>query len=131
MPNDTFIRQYVEKFKDDPEFVTEQLMLEIGGSIVRCMKTREMSRSDLAKKLKVSRAYVTQLLNGKPNLTIRSLAALGVVLEARVGIEFRPSYSVSKYLARYEPHWKPTGVKQVYGTKTPEAASVTHLALAA
>jgi transcriptional regulator with XRE-family HTH domain len=45
---------------------------------------------DLAERLGVSRAYVSQLLNGKPNMTMRTLVGWALALDQHVHIQLRP-----------------------------------------
>ena len=43
-----------------------------------------MSKADLARRLNKSRAWVTQLLSGKANMTVRTLAEVVYALNAEV-----------------------------------------------
>ncbi|HEV8242928.1 MAG TPA: helix-turn-helix transcriptional regulator [Candidatus Polarisedimenticolia bacterium] len=66
----------------------EKLILEVTESISEAMKQADVSRAELAEALGKSRAFVTQILTGSRNLTLRTwagaLTALG--FEARVSI---------------------------------------------
>jgi transcriptional regulator with XRE-family HTH domain len=48
----------------------------------RMMAEQDISRSDLAARMGVTRARVTQLFNAPPNLTLRSIAQLALALRS-------------------------------------------------
>ena len=72
----------VDSYKDDGDFIAERLLLDIGENIVECMQVRNKTRAELAEDMGVSKAYVTKLLNGQPNMTIKTLAGLAAALRA-------------------------------------------------
>jgi len=90
-PRDWFERR-LQEYKDDPEFQTELLLLDINEQIVERMVARGIRRSELAQRLGSSRAFVTQLLNGKPNLTIKTLVQVANALDMAVNVQLRPRY---------------------------------------
>ena len=63
---------------EDPEFQrllsVETLAAEASEVIARLMAEQNLSKADLARRLNKSRAWVTQLLSGKANMTVRTLA---------------------------------------------------------
>ena len=81
-------QRLLEELKDDPEFKLEGLMLEINEDICRFMEKRGITRAELAEKLGTSRAYITKMLNGNPNLTLRSLVNIAHALECDINIRF-------------------------------------------
>lgn len=80
------------KRRKHPEFILEQLTLDITDAVCRAMEERGLSRSDLARRLRVSPAYVTKLLNSTSNVTLRTLINIGLALDLRVGVELRPQH---------------------------------------
>jgi transcriptional regulator with XRE-family HTH domain len=56
-----------------------------------------VSKADLARRLNKSRAWVTQLLSGKANMTVRTLAEVVYTLDAEVKLHAQP------------PSWKMAG----------------------
>ncbi|MBM3766992.1 MAG: helix-turn-helix transcriptional regulator [Acidobacteria bacterium] len=74
----------------DPAFrqqlAVELLVAEAAEIIAQRMSEKGMSKADLARELKKSRAWVTQLLSGKNNLTIRTLAEVIHTLGGKVEI---------------------------------------------
>lgn len=78
-------------FKETPESVRlvaeETALLEASELVTACLDEREVSRSTLAERLGVSRSEVTQRLNGKRNLTVRTLGAMLHELGYRLRLE--------------------------------------------
>jgi transcriptional regulator with XRE-family HTH domain len=62
-----------EKFKNDWQFSLNVQLLELSEEISKQLVRRNLSRAQFAQLLGTSRSYVTQLLTGKPNLTLASL----------------------------------------------------------
>jgi transcriptional regulator with XRE-family HTH domain len=90
-----------EVLMEDPEFrrllSVEALVAEASELIARLMTEQNVSKADLARRLKKSRAWVTQLLSGKANMTVRTLAEVVYTLDAEVKLHAQP------------PSWKIAG----------------------
>lgn len=73
---------------ENPEFrkqlSVETLVAEASELIARLMAKENLSKADLARRLNRSRAWVTQLLSGRTNMTIRTLAEVSFALGAEV-----------------------------------------------
>ena len=54
------------------------------------MQEQGVSRSELAERLDVSRAYITKVLNGHGNMTLRTLVRLALALGLAPEISFVP-----------------------------------------
>lgn len=85
---------------EDPEFrrllCVEALVVEASEAIARLMAEQNVSKADLARRLNKSRAWVTQLLSGKANMTVRTLADVVYTLGAEVKLHAQPpSWAVS------------------------------------
>jgi transcriptional regulator with XRE-family HTH domain len=91
-----------EVLMENPEFQKllsiELLVAETSEEIARLMAESGVSKADLARRLNKSRAWVTQLLSGKSNMTIRTLGEVLYVLDA----ELKPH-------AQQRQHRQPTG----------------------
>lgn len=72
-------------------------MAEASELIAKLMAEQKVSKADLARRLHKSRAWVTQLLSGKANMTVRTLAEVVYTLDAEVKLGTR------------QPAWKMTG----------------------
>jgi len=90
-----------EVLMEDPEFrrllSIEALVAEASELIAKLMTEQNVSKADLARRLKKSRAWVTQLLSGKANMTVRTLAEVVYTLDAEVKLHAQP------------PSWKMAG----------------------
>ncbi len=88
-----------EILMEDPEFrrllSIEALVAEASEVIARLMAQQKVSKADLARRLNKSRAWVTQLLSGKANMTVRTLADVVYALDGEVKLHAQP------------PGWKP------------------------
>lgn len=73
----------------------EDLILDVTEAILEAMEDRGTSRADLARKLDVTRAHVTQVLSGERNMTLRTLADFAFAVDRRVGVHLRPLRSAS------------------------------------
>lgn len=68
-----FRERLEEKAESDWKFQASVFSLEFAEAIAKQLDRKDMSRAQLAKALGTSRAYVTQLLKGKTNLTVETL----------------------------------------------------------
>jgi transcriptional regulator with XRE-family HTH domain len=68
----------------------ETLILDATELIVELLERHSISRQELARKLGKSKGFVTQLLSGERNMTLRTLADLGYVLGQRIELTPRP-----------------------------------------
>jgi transcriptional regulator with XRE-family HTH domain len=75
----------------DPEFqktyAVEGLLADAAELIWQLLVRRKMKQADLARLLNKTPAFVSQLLNGKANMTVRTLAEVASVLGATIKIE--------------------------------------------
>ncbi len=83
-----------EQLIDSPEFrklyAIEGLVTEAGEFLARLMQEQRVSKAELARRLGRSRAYITQLLGGSTNLTVRTLAEVAYALGAEVRLDAVP-----------------------------------------
>jgi transcriptional regulator with XRE-family HTH domain len=75
---------------NDPEFrkllAQEELILEVTETICDLLEKEKISRKELADRLGKSKGFVSQLLNGGRNLTLRTVADILHVLGYRVAL---------------------------------------------
>lgn len=83
-----------ERLMESPEFrglyAIEGLVAEAGEFIARLMEEQKVTKAELARRLGKSRAYITQMLSGSTNLTVRTLAEVAFALGAEVKLEALP-----------------------------------------
>jgi transcriptional regulator with XRE-family HTH domain len=102
-----------EQLMESPEFrklyAIEGLVTEAGEFIARLMREQRVTKAELARRLGKSRAYITQMLSGSRNLTVRTLAeaacALGVEVKL-AAVPFEAARHGEARAAAVEPVWK-------------------------
>ncbi len=87
-PGAGYLDQILSDLSHDPEFVADGLALALAEEIVKAMKESGLSNAELARRMEVSRSYVTRILDAPPNLTLMSISkvalALGLTPEVRL-----------------------------------------------
>ncbi len=78
----TDIQAFLQDFPEEADlFAEEDLIVATTEMICKSMEEKDISRSDLAGRLGKSKAYVSQVLSGSRNLTLRTLAQIAVALD--------------------------------------------------
>ena len=85
-----------EKYKDDPEYIAEGMLLDISEQFLKAMESQEINRTQLSEKLECSNAYVTKIFNGSENLTIRKAVQIATVLGATLDISVIPKEDMKR-----------------------------------
>lgn len=77
-----------EKFVENPQrqriFEQERVLVDAVELVSTAMEFRGVNRSELAKRLNCSKAYITQVLRGNQNLTLKTLADVFYGLNCRL-----------------------------------------------
>lgn len=84
------MKEKLERYKDTFDFKLEGLILDITEEMCRAMEEKGIDRAELADELGVSRAFVSKLLNGTPNLTIKTLMKISNALGRELSIKMPP-----------------------------------------
>lgn len=74
----------LKELQDDVGFLLEEAILEVTEAICKEMEKQKVSRADLAKRLNKSRAFITRMLNGQPNLTIKTMVEVANALDSKI-----------------------------------------------
>lgn len=74
----------------DPGFWLEDFRLEFMEELAREMKHLNISRTELAKRIGVSPAYITKILRGDSNFTLQSMVKLAFALGSKLCIRMEP-----------------------------------------
>lgn len=94
MNSEEWFKEKLDRFKDDVDFLTEKAILGFTEQVVSYMEKNNINRAELAKRLNVSKAFVTKLLNGNPNLTIKTMVSLAKTLDCDLRLELRAEHEV-------------------------------------
>jgi DNA-binding Xre family transcriptional regulator len=81
MGKKTWFKNMLEEFKDDFDFRLESLILGITDDICKEMEAQNITKSDLARRLEISPAAVTKILNGNANFTLKSILKIAMALD--------------------------------------------------
>ena len=76
------------------------LVTQLTNEVTWHMRERGLTRADLAARMGVSPGRVSQILGGGENLTLRTLAALSVALDARFDVELTSPKADDTYTSR-------------------------------
>ena len=71
-----------------PEYWIETLQNEIFRQVYQYMDKENLNQSQLAKKLGVSKGYISQILNGNSNFTLKKLIELSISIGIIPDIQF-------------------------------------------
>jgi transcriptional regulator with XRE-family HTH domain len=81
----------IERFESVPEgkrlLDQERLILQATEAIIKLMQQQDVSRTELARRLGRSKGWISQLLAGEANFTLRTLADVFGALERRAVID--------------------------------------------
>lgn len=91
----------------------EALTAEAAETIAKLMAEQGVSKADLARRLNKSRAWVTQLLSGRANVTVRTLAEVAFALDAELKLRAQP------------PRWKANATRRSRGGSGAHSRSTT------
>ncbi len=100
-----------EILMEDPEYrrlyAIEGLVTDTAELVAQLMEERGVSKAELARRLGKSRAWVTQLLSGRANMTIRTIAEVTYALGSEVRLSTRSQASQQVEVARFRS-WETT-----------------------
>jgi len=88
MQTTDWFKDKLEAFKDDFEFRLEGIILDITEMISKRMLQKKLNKSAFARKLNVSPAAVTKILNGTSNFTLRRLLSIAETLDLELKVGF-------------------------------------------
>ena len=81
------------------EYWLENLQNEIFSEVHTYMDENHMNKSQLAEKLGFSRSYVTQILNGEFNFSLKKLIELSLAINKAPSLEFE---DLSRFIRKKE-----------------------------
>lgn len=91
-----WFQDHLDEWRDDPDFIAEEKILGFTESISWIMVKEGVSRVELANRLNVSKQFVTQFLNGTPNMTIKTMVSVSMALGYEPYIDVRPREMATK-----------------------------------
>lgn len=86
----SWLESYIEQNQYTVDYQTELSIIDFNEKIIAKMEELKISRAELAKRLGVSKAFVTKVLNGNPNMTIKTLISLTLALDCQLYQDIYP-----------------------------------------
>lgn len=83
-----------EELLKSPEYWITQVQMELYRNVLAYMEKEGLNQSQLARQLGVSKGYVSQVLNGNFNYTLRKLIELSLAVGKVPVIEFKDMNAV-------------------------------------
>ncbi len=71
---------WIHEYENDPEFIADGLAADVIEEALRLLHKEGHTQTWLEDEMGVSRSHVSKLFNAPPNLTLLSIARLGVAL---------------------------------------------------
>ncbi len=96
-----FAARKLERESNWPTYL-DTVLLQATEEFAKKMNDRRISRSDLARMLGTSRAYVSQIMSGLPNMKLSTLFKLSFILGLRPIIEYQPLIKIDAREFRHE-----------------------------
>ena len=87
MEESQFEKRLRNKERDD-EFLYAKLITEIAFELEEAIAQEGVTQTELAQRLGVNKSYITRILNGQPNMTIRTLVKIANALNRKVFARF-------------------------------------------
>jgi ribosome-binding protein aMBF1 (putative translation factor) len=87
-------------------YLEQKLILDVTELIVERMEREGINKTQLAKKLGRSKGYITQLLDGRANMTLRTLSDIMWALDCTLSVGTQPldqDYQEATFLAFESP----------------------------
>lgn len=82
----SWFEEKIDTLRQGFHFRFEEYLLHFSNQAAQIMEAKGLTRTELAKKMGVSKPYVTELLSGKPNLTLASMLKLVDALGSELSI---------------------------------------------
>ncbi len=80
MASEPTLENWLGKALPDPadqrEYIRHRLVIAMGEAIAEAMEQKGLRRVDIAKRLGVGKSFISQVLGGRRNVTLRTLASI-------------------------------------------------------
>lgn len=87
MKSETWFEEKIAQFENDLMFLTEEKILEFNEKVVMKMAEKGINRTGLANRLGFTKPFVTKLLNGNPNMTIKTMVHIANALDCSLHLD--------------------------------------------
>ena len=97
--------------------------IEFTEELFRVMEEKKVNRSELARRIGTSQAYVTKVLRGNANFTLSTMVKLAQALEMDVKIHLAPPGAFTVWKDDLAYQWDERGVVSARAAATPTTGS--------
>lgn len=98
MNKKSWLENKIDNWANEPGYLAEEKILLFSEKIVLKMEQKKCNRAQLASNLGKSKAFVTKLLNGNTNMTIKTMVEVGQALDCELLIDLYPKGFVARTL---------------------------------
>ena len=88
---------FIRASKESVEYWTETAITDFTEELCRRMDEQGVSRTELARRIDSSQAYVTKLLRGNVNFTLSTMTKLARALDTVVRVHLAPEGAIVKW----------------------------------
>ena len=90
MTREKTFTKWLNELAEDPTFLEEGVILDFTEAVVQAMKRQGITRSELAARLGKTPAYVTKLLSGRNNFTLKTMTQVAQALHLSLKVRLAP-----------------------------------------
>lgn len=105
------IQAALNEARDTHEYRAEGASIEFTNALVTRMREVGLSRSELARKIKTSPAYVSKILRGDTNFSLDTMVKIATALTSEFRCHLQPSGAKSQWLDVYSTRTRKTSFK--------------------
>lgn len=91
-------RQLFERARQDDEYWVHSAVLDFTEELFALMEGHRVNKAELARRLGTSPAYITKILRGDVNFTLRTIAKLGRVFDRLPRLHLAPAETITKWV---------------------------------
>lgn len=90
-----FLEQWANQSQENAKLVAQEILItEVTEAIWKAMEEAGVNKAELAKKMEATKGYVSQVLNGSRNMTLRTLADICFALDYKPSFRLQPKKPV-------------------------------------
>ncbi len=96
------LRELLDRARSGVVYWTERAVIDFTSDLWEAMRRKRVTQSELAAKVAKNPAYISRILNGAPNITIKTMVEMAYALDMRVSItlqEREAAYLTSPHTA--------------------------------
>ncbi len=91
-------RELFAQARQDDNYWVHSAVLDFTEELFALMEGHRVNKAELARRLGTSPAYITKILRGDVNFTLRTIAKLGRVFDRRPRLHLAPAETITKWV---------------------------------